>query len=97
MPLILIGLSSWAWTGIATAVTALGGYGLVKGANVLQARRLARAFEGGGHAALRKQVFEEGLATCSEHADYIVAEFLSALAPAAIAAAPTSVTTVKAS
>jgi hypothetical protein len=97
MPIILVGLSAWAWTGIASAVTAVGGYGLVKGANVLQARRLAKAFEAGGHAGLRKQVFEEGLATSSEHADYVVAEILSALAPAAIAAAPTTVTTAKAS
>lgn len=95
MPLILVGLSAWAWTGVASAVAAVGGYGLVKGANIMQARRLQKAFEGGGQAALRKQIFEEGLASCSEHADYVMAEFLSALEPATIAASTTTVTTVK--
>lgn len=96
MPLILVGLSAWAWTGIASAVAAVGGYGMIKGANALQAKRLMKAYEGGGQAALRKQIFEEGLATCSEHADYVMADCLSALTPDAITASATTVTTTTA-
>lgn len=92
MPLILLGLSGWAVTGIATAVTAVLGFGTYKVANALQARRLKAAFEKGGREALREAIFEEGLATCSEHADMVERHFLGALTapPVAAPAAPTN-------
>lgn len=92
MPLILLGLSGWAVTGIATAVTAVVGFGGYKLTNVLQARRLKAAFEKGGRTGLREAIFEEGLASCSEHADMVERQFLGALtaSPVAAPAAPTN-------
>jgi hypothetical protein len=97
MPLILIGLHAWTWTAIATVTAMVGGFGLNKGAYMLQARRLARAYEEGGQTALRKQIFEEGLASSSEHCDYVMNDFLAALAPSTVVSSSTTTTTAKAS
>lgn len=75
MPILLIGLSAWAWTGI---VTATGLAGLVAASRFWTRRqgvRLAEAYIKDGSAGLRAAIQEMKLAKSPSEEDEIVKRF----------------------
>jgi hypothetical protein len=79
---IVVGLSAWAWGGIVTgsaAAAAVAGNAI---ANRRQAYRLQAAYEEGGKRALKRAIYDEGLAVNPEHCEMLALELIAAMTAA---------------
>ena len=78
---IVVGLSAWAWGGIVTGVGAAG-WASNAIANRRQAQRLQAAYEEGGKRALKRAIYDEGLAANPEHCEMLALEMIAAMTAA---------------